>query len=93
MNAASLCNAIEHEHGLAPGDLKKQTRARAIAWPRQMAMYGIRLKLGWSFPRIARHFRLKDHTTAVYGCRTFEQRKRERRYVRHAFARVMRECA
>ncbi|MBX2812328.1 MAG: chromosomal replication initiator protein DnaA [Myxococcales bacterium] len=46
-------------------DLKGSKRARAIAQPRQVAMYLCRKHAGASYPEIGKAFGGKDHTTAL----------------------------
>ena len=69
--------AVENYYGLEPGDLKGPSRERRIAWPRQLAMYALRMDEGNSFPRIARDLNRLDHTTIMHGCKAFSERARE----------------
>jgi len=57
-------------------DLKGEKRHRAIARPRQIAMYLCRTLLPHSqasFPEIGRRFGDKDHSTVISACRKIEQ--------------------
>ncbi len=45
-----------------------RSRSRAIARPRQIAMYLIREETGTSLPRIGGMLGGRDHTTVLYGC-------------------------
>lgn len=53
--------------------LFSRTRGRKeIAKARQMAMYLVRQRLGWSYPRIGRVFK-RDHTVVIHACRVAER--------------------
>ena len=51
------------------GDLKCAKRHKAIARPRQIAMYLCRKLIGSSFPEIGQRFGGKDHSTVISACR------------------------
>ncbi|MDY6876270.1 MAG: chromosomal replication initiator protein DnaA [Chloroflexota bacterium] len=48
--------------------LQGRSRSRAIARPRQIAMYLIREETGASLPQIGATLGGRDHTTILYGC-------------------------
>ncbi len=48
--------------------LQGRSRSRAIARPRQIAMYLIREEIGASLPQIGAILGGRDHTTVLYGC-------------------------
>ena len=53
---------------------------RAVARPRQIAMYLARELTGASYPRLARYF-ARDHTSVLYGCRkTVERMAKDARF-------------
>ena len=54
-------------------DLMSQNRQRAIARPRQMAMYLCKRLTQRSLPEIGRKFGGRDHTTILYGVRKIEE--------------------
>ncbi len=54
-------------------DLISQNRQRAIARPRQMAMYLCKRLTQRSLPEIGRKFGGRDHTTILYGVRKIEE--------------------
>jgi chromosomal replication initiator protein len=54
--------------GLKASELKSPRRTRAIAFPRQVAMFLCRELTGSSLPEIGRHFGGKDHTTVLHAC-------------------------
>jgi len=54
-------------------DILSQNRQRAIARPRQMAMYLCKRLTQRSLPEIGRKFGGRDHTTILYGVRKIEE--------------------
>ncbi len=58
-------------------DLRSSKRPRAIAHPRQIAMYLCRELTTSSLTDIAQSFGGKDHTTVLYACRKIEQVKEQ----------------
>ncbi len=54
-------------------DLKSPKRHKAIARPRQIAMYLCRKLTDSSFPEIGQRFGGKDHSTVISACRKIEE--------------------
>jgi chromosomal replication initiator protein len=54
--------------GLKASALKSPQRTRAVAFPRQVAMFLCRELTDSSLPEIGRHFGGKDHTTVLHAC-------------------------
>lgn len=69
-----IAREVAARHGLTLEDFESPTRRRAIAWPRQEAMWAIRQNTHLSYPQIARIFRKKDHTTIIHGERAHAKR-------------------
>lgn len=63
-------------------DLKGSKRARAIAQPRQIAMYLCRKHAGASYPEIGKAFGGKDHTTALNAFNRIRDRIEEEHELR-----------
>ena len=61
-------NAVAARFGLTREAMRCLTRARAVARPRQIAMYLAREITGHSLPRIGNHFG-RDHTTVLHAVR------------------------
>ncbi len=60
-------------------DLRSRKRSRAIAFPRQVAMYLSRMLTDYSLPQIGEYFGGRDHTTVLHACqRIGKERKRSR---------------
>jgi chromosomal replication initiator protein len=49
-------------------DMVSESRARAVARPRQIAMYLAKEITGYSLPRIGRHFGNRNRTTVMHAC-------------------------
>lgn len=48
-------------------DMVSNRRRSDLALARQIAMYTVRKKLKLSYPKIARYFNKKDHTTVIHA--------------------------
>ncbi|MBL8486459.1 MAG: chromosomal replication initiator protein DnaA [Rhodocyclaceae bacterium] len=55
---------------IKPADMYSKKRSRAIARPRQVAMWLARELTPHSFPEIGEAFGGRDHTTVLHACRT-----------------------
>jgi chromosomal replication initiator protein len=64
--------AAEH-FSLRQADLLSERRTRAIARPRQIAMYLCKQLTTRSYPDIGRRFGGRDHTTVLHGVRKIEE--------------------
>jgi chromosomal replication initiator protein len=64
-------------------DLKSSKRARAIALPRQIAMYLCRKLTSASYPEIGRALGGRDHTTAINAFKRVSERLDEPELRRH----------
>jgi len=58
--------------GVKPQDLRSRTRTRAVAFPRQVAMYVARQLTSDSYADIGRGFGGKDHTTVLHAVHKIE---------------------
>jgi chromosomal replication initiator protein len=58
--------------GVKPQDLRSKTRTKAVAFPRQVAMYLARQLTSDSFADIGRGFGGKDHTTVLHAVNKIE---------------------
>ena len=54
--------------GITDSDMKTKKRSRAIAYPRQLAMYLSRELTDYSLPDIGGFFGGRDHTTVLHAC-------------------------
>lgn len=62
----------EHYH-IRLSDMHSPRRARALARPRQIAMYLAKVMTQHSLPEIGRKFGGRDHTTIMHGVRRIEE--------------------
>ena len=62
----------EH-YGLRMADMLSARRARAVARPRQVAMYLTKQLTPRSLPEIGRKFGGRDHTTVMHAIRRIEE--------------------
>ncbi|MEW6080785.1 MAG: chromosomal replication initiator protein DnaA [Bacillota bacterium] len=59
---------VADHYGLDVAELKVKKRTRAVAFPRQVAMYLSRELTNCSLPRIGEEFGGRDHTTVMHAC-------------------------
>jgi chromosomal replication initiator protein len=62
--------------GLSHNDLKGKKRTKAIAYPRQVAMFISREMTEYSTTEVGLEFGGRDHTTVMHGCQRIENRMR-----------------
>jgi len=60
--------AVSDFFGIRETDMKTKKRSRAVAYPRQMAMYLSRDMTDYSLPDIGGFFGGRDHTTVLHAC-------------------------
>jgi chromosomal replication initiator protein len=64
--------AVAAYYGIDVLDLSAKSRARNVAFPRQVAMYLARRLTDSSLPRIGEAFGGRDHTTVLHACAKIE---------------------
>ena len=64
-----VCNYF----GIRLSDIKGKRKHRAVSFPRMVAMYVARQRLGTSFPELGNRFGGKDHTTVINAVRKIGQ--------------------
>ena len=64
---------VAEHYGIRMSDLVSARRARAVARPRQVAMYLAKMLTAKSLPEIGRGFGNRDHTTVIHAVRRIEQ--------------------
>jgi chromosomal replication initiator protein len=72
----SVQDATAAAFSLTREDLLSSSRAPALVWPRQLAMYLAREHTGASLPAIAARFG-KNHTTVMHACKRAAERLRD----------------
>lgn len=78
----TILKAVCKHFDIKTTDLKGSKRARAIAQPRQIAMYLCRKHAGASYPEIGKAFGGKDHTTALNAYNRIRDRLEEEQELR-----------
>ena len=68
-----IVRLVAEEFGIEASELRGKSNARAISFPRQVAMYLIRELIGSSYPEIGRAFRGKHHTTVIHAVNKIER--------------------
>jgi chromosomal replication initiator protein len=63
-----ILEAVADHFGVERAAFEGKSRRRAIARPRQVAMYLLREETGASLPQIGALLGGRDHTTVLYGC-------------------------
>ena len=66
--------AVADYFSLTPADLKGKKRTKAIAFPRQVAMYVSRLLTNCSTTEVGLEFGGRDHTTVMHACQRITDR-------------------
>lgn len=67
VTAEDIIKTVSSFYGVSPEELKGNRRTRAIAQPRQIAMYLMREETDASLPQIGAELGGRDHTTVLYG--------------------------
>ncbi len=67
MTIAQIITAVCDHYQVTPEQLSSRSRSRAIAFPRQIAMYLARTETDASLPQIGEKLGGRDHTTILYG--------------------------
>jgi len=62
-----VLKAVARYFGISMEDLESASRKRAVAYPRQMAMFLARTETDASLPQIGEKLGNRDHTTILYG--------------------------
>lgn len=69
---AEIKEVVARHNGLTVADLESACRKKALAWPRQIAVYLCRKLTVYSYPQIGRAFGDRDHSTAIFSYRKVE---------------------
>lgn len=69
----SIQRAVADRFSLQPSQLKQKSNTKAIAYPRQVAMYLVKELTSSSLPEIGRAFGGKHHTTVLHSIQKIER--------------------
>jgi len=67
---------VSEHFGLRAPDLKMRSNSKAIAFPRQVAMYLVKQLTAASLPEIGRQFGGKHHTTVLHSIHKIEEQRK-----------------
>ncbi len=70
----SILKAVADHYGVKITEMRSDRKHKAIAAPRQMAMYMMRSITRCSFPDIGQRFGGRDHTTVMYAVKKIEKK-------------------
>lgn len=73
LNSASIKEKVSQIFSIKMEDFQSKKRTRAIAYPRQIAMYLCRELTDMSLPKIGEEFGGRDHTTVIHACEKVSQ--------------------
>jgi chromosomal replication initiator protein len=80
---------VSEHFNLREQDLKVRSNTRAIAYPRQIAMYIVKQLTTASLPEIGRQFGGKHHTTVLHSINKIEELRRSDKDVNRVITRLM----
>ena len=82
--------AVAEYFNLSPFDLRGKKRTKAIAFPRQIAMYITRNITEFSTTEVGLEFGGRDHTTVMHACQRIESRMKADPYLEPTIQRLIR---
>ena len=80
---------VSEHFNLREQDLKVRSNTRAIAFPRQVAMYIVKQLTTASLPEIGRQFGGKHHTTVLHSVNKIEELRRSDKDLNRTITRLM----
>jgi chromosomal replication initiator protein len=80
---------VVEQFGLREHELKIRSNAKAIAFPRQVAMYLVKQLTTPSLPEIGRHFGGKHHTTVLHSIHKIDTLRRNDKDLNRTINRLM----
>jgi chromosomal replication initiator protein len=80
---------VSEHFNLREQDLKVRSNTRAIAFPRQIAMYIVKQLTTASLPEIGRQFGGKHHTTVLHSINKIEEMRRSDKELNRTITRLM----
>ncbi len=80
---------VSEHFNLREQDLKVRSNTRAIAFPRQVAMYIVKQLTTASLPEIGRQFGGKHHTTVLHSIHKIEEMRRSDKDLNRTITRLM----
>lgn len=75
MTADEIIQRVAKDNGIGVCDIKGKGRHRAVAWPRQQAMFEMHETGKWSLGQIGRLLGRRHYTTVLHGIRAVKRRE------------------
>ena len=85
----SIQKRVAEHYGLRPQDLKMKSNSKAIAFPRQVAMYLVKQLTSASLPEIGRQFGGKHHTTVLHSINKIDSQRRTDKELNRTLNRLL----
>jgi len=82
ININTIQQKVADHFNIQKSDMRIKRRTKAIAYPRQVAMYLVRSLTEHSLPEIGEYFGGRDHTTVLHGITKLEKEVKEKEEVR-----------
>jgi len=73
INGPDIVKHVARHYGLKVSEIKSRSNSRAIAFPRQVAMYLCKRLTDLSYPEIGKMFNDKHHSTVMYSVDKIDQ--------------------
>jgi chromosomal replication initiator protein len=83
---------VVEQFGLRDQELKVRSNSKAIAFPRQVAMYLVKQLTSASLPEIGRQFGGKHHTTVLHSIHKIETLRHSDKDLNHTITRLLDSC-
>ena len=80
-----ILDAVALDYGISHLELLRRSNGRAVAWPRQCAMWLARHMTLLSCPEIGRILKM-DHSTVIHGVRRHQERMQDDAVMRRTYA-------
>ncbi len=80
---------VGEQFGLRDQDLKMRSNAKAISFPRQIAMYLVKQLTSASLPEIGKQFGGKHHTTVLHSINKIENLRRNDKDLNRTISRLL----
>jgi chromosomal replication initiator protein len=80
---------VVEQFGMRDQELKVRSNSKAIAFPRQIAMYLVKQLTSASLPEIGRQFGGKHHTTVLHSIHKIEMLRRSDKDLNHTITRLL----
>jgi len=84
-----IARSVAARHKLTVDEMKSKNNSRAIALPRQIAMYLCKRLTNHSFPEIGREFGGKHHTTVMHSCDKIERLTKDDRVFHNTISELI----